>query len=80
MRLQVSKTKNAASFYIVKSVYENGKRSNKVVEKLGTYDTLKEKLGDQDPYEWAENYVAELNRREKEGQEPVVIASIPLSK
>ncbi|MDD4532717.1 MAG: IS1634 family transposase [Bacilli bacterium] len=74
MRLQVSKTKNAASFYIVKSVYENGKRSNKVVEKLGTYDTLKEKLGDQDPYEWAENYVAELNRREKEGQEPVVIA------
>ena len=70
MRLQVSKTKNAASFYIVKSVYENGKRSNKVVEKLG----------DQDPYEWAENYVAKLNCREKEGQEPVVIAKYSPSK
>lgn len=80
MRLQVSKTKNAASFYIVKSVYENGKRSNKVVEKLGTYDALKEKLGDQDPYEWAENYVAKLNCREKEGQEPVVIAKYSPSK
>lgn len=74
MRLQVSRTKNAASFYVVKSIYANGKRTNKVVEKLGTYAELKTKLGDKDPYEWAEEYVVELNRLEKEGQEPVVIA------
>ena len=74
VRLQISKTKNAASFYVVKSVYANGKRTNKVVEKLGTYEELKTKLGDKDPYEWASEYVLELNRKEKEGQEPDVIA------
>ncbi len=31
MRLQVSKSKNSASFYVVKSIYLNGKRTNKVV-------------------------------------------------
>ncbi len=80
MRLQVSKTKNAASFYVVKSVYVNGKRTNKIVEKLGTYKELKAKLGDKDPYEWAEEYVAELTRLEKEGREPVVIAKYSPSK
>jgi transposase len=74
MRLQISRTKNAASFYVVKSVYSNGKRTNKIQEKLGTYEELKAKIGDRDPYEWAEEYVKELNRLEKEGREPVVIA------
>ena len=74
MRLQISQTKNAASFYVVKSVYSNGKRTNKVVEKLGTLEQLTEKLGNKDPYEWAEEYVEELNRLEKKGREPVVIA------
>ena len=74
MRLQISQTKNAASYYVIKSVYENGKRTNKVMEKLGTYKELKAKLGDRDPRDWAEEYVAELNRLEKEGREPDVIA------
>lgn len=72
--MQISRTKNAASFYVVKSVYSNGKRTNKIQEKLGTYEELKAKIGDRDPYEWAEEYVKELNRLEKEGREPVVIA------
>ena len=74
MRLQVSKTKNAASFYVVKSVYENKRHSSRIVEKLGTYNDLLEKLGGRDPYEWAEEYVRELNRKEKEGIQPEVIA------
>lgn len=73
MRLQVSKTKNAASFYVVKSVYINGKRTNKIVEKLGTYDKLKIKLGNKDPYKWTKEYVEKLNYLEKEGREPDVI-------
>ncbi len=32
MRLQISKSKNAISFYIVESIYVDGIRSNKVVE------------------------------------------------
>ena len=37
MRLQISRSKNAASFYVVKSVHVNGKRTNKVHEKLGAF-------------------------------------------
>jgi transposase len=74
MRLQTSESKNAISFYVTKSVYNNGTRSTKIVEKLGTYAELKIKLNGRDPHEWAEEYVKELNRLEKEGQEPDVIA------
>lgn len=74
MRLQVSKTKNAASLYVVKSTYINGVHSSKIVEKLGTEAELREKLNGHDPYEWAKEHVAELNRQAKEGKEPPVIA------
>ena len=74
MRLQTSESKNATSFYVTKSVYNNGTRSTKIVEKLGTYSELKTKLNGRDPREWAEEYVKELNRLEKEGREPDVIS------
>jgi transposase len=74
MRLQTSESANATSFYITKSVYDKGKRTNKIVEKLGTYAELKIRLNGRDPREWAEEYVKELNRLEKEGREPDVIA------
>jgi transposase len=66
MRLSVSKSKNATSLYVIKSTWENNKRSSKVVEKLGTLSELKKKLGDQDPFEWAKKYIAELNEAEKQ--------------
>jgi transposase len=80
MRLQISKSKNAASYYVTKSIYTKGKRSTKVVEKLGTHKELLEKLNGRDPREWAEEYVAELNRLEKEGREPDVISKYSPSK
>lgn len=80
MRLQISESKNASSFYVVESVYLNGTRTNRVVEKLGTYKELKEKLGDKDPNEWAEEYVKELNRLNKDDKEPDVIAKYSPSK
>ena len=66
MRLQISRSKNSESFYVIRSVYEKGKRTTVVYEKLGTLQEVKEKAGSQDPYEWARAYVAELNRKEKE--------------
>ena len=36
MRLNVVKSKNAASFYVIKSFRENGHSTSKIVEKLGT--------------------------------------------
>jgi transposase len=77
MRLNVSKSKNAASFYVIKSTYNNGIHSSKIVEKLGTYDELLQKLGGQDPYEWAEEYIAELNKQEKENKRKIMVPYSP---
>ena len=66
MRLKVSKSKNSVSFYVIKSIYNKKTKSNtsKIVEKLGTEVELREKLNGEDPYEWAKNYIKELNEKE----------------
>ena len=76
MRLQIIKSKNAQSLYVVKSVYRNKKRTNKVVEKLGTYEKLKQNLNE-DPIEWAKKDVEELNKQEKTGTRNVLVKYNP---
>jgi len=73
MRLQIIKSKNAQSFYVVKTLSINGKRTNKVIEKLGTYNMLKEKLNGKDPIEWAKNYVKELNDKEQKESREIIV-------
>ena len=77
MRLQIIKSKNAASLYVVKSLFENGKRTSKVVEKLGTYAALYTAMDGQDPIEWAKKYVEELNRKEKQEKREVLVKYSP---
>ena len=80
MRLQISKSKNAASLYVTKSIYVNGVHTSKVVEKLGTYAELEKKLNGEDPIEWAKAYVAELTKKEKEEKREVMVnANFPKS-
>lgn len=73
MRLSISKSKNSTSLYVIKSVYENGKRTTKVVEKLGTVKELEEKLNGQDPIEWAKEYIDELNKKEDQQNRDVLV-------
>jgi transposase len=56
---------------VIKSVYENGKRSTKIVEKLGTLSDL-QKIHD-DPILWAEQYIEELTQKEKSELREVII-------
>lgn len=77
MRLKISRSKNAASFYVTKTIYEGKKEKTITVEKLGTEIELRDKLNGQDPFEWAKNYVIELNRKEKEGNRDVLIKRSP---
>ena len=76
MRLQIVKSKNAQSLYVVKSIYHNKKRTNKVIEKLGTYEHLKNILHE-DPIAWAKKYVEELNKKEKEGTREIIVKYSP---
>jgi transposase len=77
MTLTLSKSKNATSLYVTKCVYNNGKRSSKIVEKLGTEAELRQRLGGQDPIQWAKEYVAELNSRETKERNEIIVRYSP---
>lgn len=77
MRLQISESKNSKSLYVIRSTFENGKHSSKVVEKLGTYDQLLKKLNGQDPIVWAKKYIDDLNRQEKADKHSVLVKYSP---
>jgi transposase len=77
MKLTISRSKNSASLYVQKSYYYKGKRTTKTVEKLGTYAELQKKLNGQDPIKWAENYVAELTRKEEEEKQDIMVKYSP---
>ena len=79
MTLTKSVSKNATSLYATKSIRENGRRSTKVIEKLGTVAELREKLDGQDPIQWAEEYVKELTRLEKEGRREILVKYSPVA-
>ena len=78
MRLQISRTKNAASFYVVKSAYVNKKRTSIIVEKLGTEKHICETYDVDDAEAWARAYVEELNRKSQEEESTVSISFSPV--
>ena len=71
MRLKITKSKNAQSFYIIRSTYVNGKRSSQIVEKLGTLEELSKKH--EDPVAWAKQYAKILTKQENEQKRNAVI-------
>ncbi|NMA64810.1 MAG: IS1634 family transposase [Clostridiaceae bacterium] len=77
MRLSLSKSKNATSLYVIKDITVKNKRTTRVVEKLGTVKELEEKLNGRDPIEWANEYIAELNKKEREGRREVLVKYSP---
>ena len=80
MRLKVSESKNAKSLYVIKSIYNKKTQSNtsKIVEKLGTYEDLKEKLNGEDPIAWAKQYIEELNQKEMEQTREILVKYSPV--
>ena len=72
MRLSVIKSANATSFYVIKSVTVGGKRTSKIVKKLGTLKDLEQKLSGRDPFEWAQEEVNKLNSNELSDRTEVI--------
>lgn len=66
MTLQLKTSGNYTYLYAIKSFRkEDGRCTTKVVEKFGTVEELREKLGGEDPIEWARARVAEMTASEK---------------
>lgn len=74
MRVKESRSKNSTSLSIIKSTYENGKRSSKVVERLGNLEEIALAHPGIDPYLWADARAEELTRQEGEGKRQVLVA------
>ena len=68
MRLKISKSKNTILFYIIKDYTRNGKRSTKIVKRIGNLEDIKTMAGDTDYKEWLKEYVRDFN--EKQGRNP----------
>ncbi|MEG0872928.1 MAG: transposase, partial [Clostridia bacterium] len=73
MRLRISKSKNATLYYVIKTIYVKGKQKTKTIERLGNEQEVIEKSNGEDPIIWAKKYIEELNKKEKENTNDVII-------
>ena len=64
MRLKHNRTARGDCYYIIRSVYKNGKNTSETVEKLGYPDDIREKYHC-DPFQWMADRLAKLNESEK---------------
>ena len=72
MRLKITKSPNSIVFYVIKDIKKNGKRTTKIVKKLGNEKDILKKSNGEDPIVWVKKYIEELNKKEKEGHVEVV--------
>ena len=73
MRLRVTKCKNTEIFYVIKTVYVEGKQKTITVERIGNTNEVLKKSEGEDPYTWSKKYVENLNKQEKEGTQDILI-------
>ena len=73
MKVCISKSKNTTIYYLSKSVRIGNRTTTKTVEKIGTYDEIKEKCGDMEPLEWAKEYAAKRSAEEKAAKQDVIM-------
>lgn len=73
MKVSISKSKNTTIYYLNKSVRIGSKTTTKTIEKIGTYDEIKEKCGDMEPLEWAKQYAAQHTTEENAARQDVVM-------
>ena len=77
MRINKTKSKNQEHFSIIKDINRNGKRTTCIYENIGNFEKLKQRAGDMEPMEWLNNYVKELNEKNKIESLPVIIQKNP---
>ena len=77
MRLKITKCKNVNIYYVIRTVYVDGKEKTKTVERLGTEEEVIQKANGEDPVVWSKKYIDALNKEEKQGTQKVLISKSP---
>lgn len=73
MRLRITKCKNTEIFYVIKTVYVDGKQKTITVERIGNTNEVLKKSEGEDPYTWSKKYVENLNKQERECTRDILI-------
>lgn len=73
MRLKYNKTTRGKCFYIIRSVYKNGKNTSETYEKLGYPEDIREKYQCEDADQWMKEHLEELNELEKAEKNTTVL-------
>ncbi len=82
MKVQVSKSKNSCSYYIAKGFRDpkTKRATTKIVEKLGTEESIREKIGpNADIMQWCRTRADELEKLEKEKSRKITVTYDPNS-
>lgn len=66
MRLTANRNASGTTYYIIRSIVREGKRSSEVVERLGNEKEIMEKYHCNDAAAWAKARLEQLNAQEKE--------------
>jgi transposase len=77
MRIKVSRSKHSESYFVIKDIYKNKKRTTKVVEALGNREDIQRKHPGVDPLEWAQSYAWKLTEEETQKKAKIMVAYDP---
>lgn len=65
MRLKYNETKKGKCYYVIRSVYKNGKNTSETFERLGYPEEIMREHGCDDPMKWMEEHLERLNEAER---------------
>ena len=65
MRLKYNQTSRGKCYYIIRSIYRNGKNTSEIYEKLGYLEDIQKKYNCPDPEKWIREHLEQLNETEK---------------
>lgn len=78
MKLAISKSKNTTLYYIQKSFRtDTGKSTSKTVEKLGTFEDLKARFGEENTMDAVKAYMKELSKADRDENRAVSVRFSP---
>lgn len=78
MRLKITKTNSDTNYYVIKDIKTpSGKRTTMIYEKLGNEQDLLKKSNGEDILDWIKKYIKDLNEKEKEHKNDILIKKSP---
>ena len=73
MRLKYNQTARGRCYYIIRSVYKNGRNTSETVEKLGYPEDICQEHGCEDALLWMKEHLEKLNEQEADGKKTKVL-------